>query len=75
MNMPEPITANKIRDSAKVIAELSMNSTVGALRNETSQNVGVGVQSMERGNVWGYTSMNVVVIALLCHVIVNYVQQ
>ena len=71
MNMPKPMTVadfdkitNKIRDSAKVVAEISMNNAAAELKKGSQGIVGIGVTVDGTWQRRGYTSMNGVVVAM-----------
>ena len=71
MNMPKPMTvvnfdniSNKIRDSAKFIADLLMNNAANEMRKGSSHMVDVGLTVDETWQRRGYTSMNGVVVAI-----------
>ena len=71
MNMPKPMRVanfdkitNKIRDSAKVVAEISMNNDAAELKKGSQGIVDIGVTVDGTGQRRGYTSMNGVVVAM-----------
>jgi hypothetical protein len=71
MNMPKPMTkinfdkiTIKIRDSAKVVAEISMNNAATELKKKSQDIVDIGVSVDGTWQRRGYTSMNGVVVAM-----------